>query len=707
MLDFRRDRVRYAVALVLLAAAYYLSARLGLTMSLVEENVTPLWPPTGIALAAFLLVGRSLWPAVAVAALLVNLPISEGLLAAAATAVGNTLAPFVAAVLLERVGFRRQLDRREDALSIVFIAALGSTVISASVGTATLVASETIQSDEWLTAWLVWWTGDAMGILTVAPFLLCLPLFEELPGWSAARWAEATAVLFAASALVIWTALSDLQLLYLVIPVVAWASWRFQLRGAAPVALLVTFIVTRAAVNGDGPFSEDTLFDQMFKLQTFNACIALTGFFLAAMVTERNRTAEALEAATVELEDRVRRRTAELSATNRRLVEEIRTRSQAQQQLSQEEARARREHEIAQTLQMSLLPDRIPNVPAVAVAARYVPATGDIQVGGDWYDVIPLRDGLIGLAIGDVAGHGLQAAATMGQLRMALRAYAVQDPSPASVLAGVHRLVSHLPMPEMVTLTYLVFDPETWTLRFANAGHPPPLVYGDGNARYLEEVLSPPLGVTPDAEFTEASIEMTPGSTLLLYTDGLIERRGESIEVGMERLVAGVVDQDGAAVDDVCDHLLSALVDRDRVSDDVALVAMRPSTLAGKPLSVAFDAEPRMLAEARRTLRLWLRGYDVSVDDETDILLACGEACANVVRHAYGTAPGEMVLEAHVAGRLFEMTVLDHGEWRAPVDRGGGWGLQLIHGLMDTVHVDRTPDGTVIRMSRQLRGGES
>jgi serine phosphatase RsbU (regulator of sigma subunit) len=179
----------------------------------------------------------------------------------------------------------------------------------------------------------------------------------------------------------------------------------------------------------------------MFTLQTFNACVALTSFFLAALVTERNRTADALAAATVELEDRVERRTAELSSSNARLLQEIQERSEAQEQLSQEEARARREHEIAETLQRSLLPDRIPQIPAVDLAARYVPATADMEVGGDWYDVIQLRDGLIGLAIGDVAGHGLQAAATMGQLRMALRAYAVQDPSPVSVMSGVHRLV--------------------------------------------------------------------------------------------------------------------------------------------------------------------------------------------------------------------------------------------------------------------------
>ena len=415
-----RALARHLGALVLVGAAYYVGARIGLTLSLVEQNVTPLWPPTGIAVAAFLLFGRSLWPGIAVAAFAVNLPISEGPLAAAVTAAGNTLAPLVAAMLLARVGFRRQLDRRQDALAIVFLGALASMLISATIGAGTLVVSGAISSDNLVSAWTVWWTGDAMGVLAVAPFLLSLALFQELPGWSRARWLEAVSILVLAGALITWTAQSELQLLYLTLPVVAWASWRLQLRGSAPVALLVSLIATRSAAGDAGPFAHETLFEQMLTLQAFNACVALTSFFLAALVSERNRTAAALASATVELEDRVQRRTAELSAANERLLQEIQERSEAEEHLSREEARAQRTHEIAEALQRSLLPDRLPQIPDMALAARYVPATADMEVGGDWYDVIQIRGGLIGLAIGDVAGHGPQAAATMGQLRMAL-----------------------------------------------------------------------------------------------------------------------------------------------------------------------------------------------------------------------------------------------------------------------------------------------
>ena len=701
------DPSRTVAAIVLVGAAYYLGARLGLNLSLVEHNVTPLWPPTGIALAAFLLLGRSMWPGVALAALAVNLPISNGPLPALVTAVGNTVAPLVAAIILERVGFRRQLDRQRDALAIVFLGALASMTISATVGATTLFASGAIGADELAGAWVVWWTGDAMGILAVAPFLLCIPLFWELEPWPAARWLEAAAILVVTTALVLWTTYSDLPLLFLVLPVLGWASWRLQLRGAAPAALIASLVATWSATHELGPFERGSLLEQMLTLQAFNASVALTSFFLAALVTERLQSARALVAAAAELEWRVEHRTAELSEANTRLLQEIHDRSEAQEQLSLEEERSRREHQIAETLQRSLLPDRIPHIPGVALAARYVPATADMRVGGDWYDVIQLRGGLIGLAIGDVAGHGLQAAAAMGQLRMAVRAYAVQDPSPVAVMNGLHGLVSGLPMVEMVTLLYLVYDPETGTVRFTNAGHPPALVIGNGDTRYLDGGLAPPLGVVAHWDYAEATQDLRPGATLLLYTDGLVERRTLSIQEGLDRLVSQASGNENADVDALCDHLLSALPGNGKVVDDIALVALQPLVLAGTPLSLLVPADARMLFPVRHTLRRWLRESGVDPRDEGEILIACGEACGNVVRHAYGASPGDMHVEARLVAGSVELAVRDQGEWRIPADRGGGWGLQLIDGLMDSVDIDSGPEGTEIRMRRRvLVGGE-
>lgn len=698
--------VRVAVGTFLLVGvAYYLGARLGLTLSLVEHNVTPLWPPTGVAVAAFLLVGRNMWPAVALAALAVNLPISEGLLAAATTAIGNTLAPLAAVTLLKRVGFRRQLDRLRDALAIVFLGALVSMLISATVGAGTLVVSGAIATDELPSAWAVWWTGDAMGVLAVAPFLLALPLFWERRDWSWSRWAEGSVILVTVACVSVWASVSAMHMLFLVLPVLGWAAWRLQLRGAAPAALIASLVATWSAAHERGPFQQESLSEQMLTLQAFNASVALTSFVLAAMVSERLRAAEALHLAAVELEDRVERRTAELSAANARLLQEIHDRSEAQEQLLLEEARAEREHKVAETLQRSLLPDRLPVIAGVTLAARYVPATSDVEVGGDWYDVIPLSDGMIGLAIGDVAGHGLQAAATMGQLRMALRAYALQDPSPVAVMRGVHQLMSQLPVSEMATLIYLVFDPATRRVRFANAGHPPALVIGNGSTAYLADGLAPPVGVTADDMYVEVAQELEAGCTLLLYTDGLVERRGASIQDGLDQLRLEAGQHETSDLEELCDRLLAVFVEPSQVADDVALVAMRPVSVTEGSLALSLPAEPRMLAQARRTLRQWLRESGVAPTDENEIVIACGEACANVVQHAYGRDLGVFELEAQLVGAAVEVSVRDHGEWRAPTERGGGWGLSLMRSLMDSVLMDRSPEGTTVTMRRRVELG--
>ena len=700
---------RRIARLAAIAVAYYLGARLGLRLSLVGNDVTPLWPPTGVAVAALIVFGRSYWPAVAVAALAVNLPISANPLAAVVTAVGNTLAPVVAVTLLRRVGFRRELDRQRDAIAIVFLGALASMLVSATIGAVTLVASGSITAAELPAAWAVWWTGDAMGVLAVAPFLLCLPLFWEQRRWPLRRWVEAVTIIVVATLVVASAATTGPHILFLTLPVLGWAAWRLQLRGAAPAALIASLVATWAAAEQVGPFEGRTLLEQMVTLQAFNACVALTSFFLSALVSERMQTAAALSAAASELERRVEQRTAQLSAANTRLVQEIQERSEAQEQLSHEEARAQREHQIAETLQRSLLPDRLPDVPGVALAARYVPATADVQVGGDWYDVVQLPDGLIGLAIGDVAGHGLTAAATMVQVRMALRAYALQDPSPPAVMRGVHQLVAQLPVPEMVTLIYLVYDPATRRLRWTNAGHPPALTFTDGHGAYLEGALSPPVGVTVDGSFTEASQVLAPGATLLLYTDGLVERRGVSLTAGLDRLDREV---SAAPVDDIealCDQLLDTFLDEDHIEDDVAILVMRPATSVDGELDVRLPAEARNLVQVRGALRRWLKESAVSDHDVNEVLVACGVACANVVQHAYSgqTTSGELVVEARLDDDRLEVHVRDHGHWRPAADRGGGWGLQLMDALMDDVDVEHTHGGTDVRLRRRVQvGGE-
>jgi PAS domain S-box-containing protein len=366
-----------------------------------------------------------------------------------------------------------------------------------------------------------------------------------------------------------------------------------------------------------------------------------------------------------------------------------------------EDKQAEREHRIAETLQRSLLPETLPEIPGVVLAARYVPATDEAQVGGDWYDVVLLPDGRLGVAIGDVSGHGLRAASTMGQLRMALRAYAIESESPGEVVARMQQLVRALALPDMATLVYLVFDPDSGLVVFANAGHPPPLVIDQtGEAWFLEEGLSPPLGALPHAQHVEATVRLAPGSTLLLFTDGLIERRGVSLNEGLDRLRDA--SSAGPDLEALCDELLASLVEED-VGDDIALLALHPVPLAGRSLHLRVPAEPRALAPLRHTLRRWLREIHAGRQESYEILVACGEACANAIQHPFAARQDVLEIDLSLRDDEVELVVRDSGSWRSASPPDGGHGLPLIRQLMDAVEIETGTDGTAVRMRRRIR----
>jgi signal transduction histidine kinase len=287
-----RGSLRALLKLALVAVTYWIAARLSLTLALVHGQVTPIWPPTGIALVAILVLGRWVWPAIFAGALAVNLPIGPSPLGAVFIATGNTLAPLVAAELLRRVGFRLELDRLRDAAAIIGLGALLSMSISASIGTSVLVLSGTVSPTDFWPTWAVWWTGDAMGVLLVAPFLLSL-----LPGSSGPALTFRSGAVFAGLlggiGLATWALFqTPLHLEYLVFPLIMVAAWRYRLRGAAPAALMASGVAIWSAVHGTGPFATGTLAQKMITLQVFNVCVSLTSFVLATFVATRERQEE-------------------------------------------------------------------------------------------------------------------------------------------------------------------------------------------------------------------------------------------------------------------------------------------------------------------------------------------------------------------------------------------------------------------------------
>ena len=330
MHERRRFELQHAAELLLVAAAYYVAASLSLSLALVGDQVTPVWPPTGIALVALLWLGSRVWPGIAAAAFLVNLPISPSWWVAACIAAGNTLAPLFALFLLKRAGFQSRLERLHDALAIVVLGALAGMLVSATIGATTIFVSGAIIEWGFAAAWSVWWTGDAMGVLIVAPFLLTVRSLA-LGEWSWARRAEAAVLLVALFAVSRWVMWSELPVLYLVFPLLVWAAWRFRQQGAAAAALVASGVAVWAAVNGVGPFTQGSLFDKMFVLQAFSATAVLASLVLAAIVTEREQTRRALERSGAELEEEIRARTKELSSANGRLAGRERQLAEAQE----------------------------------------------------------------------------------------------------------------------------------------------------------------------------------------------------------------------------------------------------------------------------------------------------------------------------------------------------------------------------------------
>lgn len=249
-----------------------------------------------------------------------------------------------------------------------------------------------------------------------------------------------------------------------------------------------------------------------------------------------------------------------------------------------------RERRIAEELQRSLLPAKLPRVPGFAIAARYQAAGPGSQVGGDWYDSVIQPDGRLLLIVGDVAGRGIPAASTMGQLRSALRAYTLVGHSPARLLERLNAFHMGLPSGGMTTVALVSVDPATGDLRFAKAGHPPALlVDAEGRTEWLDDAVGIPLGAMEHPTFTEGAATLTPGSTLVLYTDGLVELRGESLDRGFERLAAAAVAAPDA-IDPLCDAILSQTLANPAADDDVTLLVMR---MAGDRRRPPADPFPR------------------------------------------------------------------------------------------------------------------
>jgi anti-anti-sigma factor len=363
------------------------------------------------------------------------------------------------------------------------------------------------------------------------------------------------------------------------------------------------------------------------------------------------------------------------------------------------------ERRVAHTLQRSMLTTQLPAVDGVELAVRYLPGVRQTEISGDWYDVIPLPDGRVGVVIGDVVGRGIEAAATMSQLRTALRAYAVEGLEPAQVVTKLHRLVEHLGVGLSTTLAYLDFDLFTREVRYVSAGHLPVLhMPADGPPEFLPGARSTPLGAVPfGAAIPQERIVLAPGDGVLLYTDGLVERRDDGIDSRLQQLRAAVGDAP-ADLNGALEHLTATLVgDEILRQDDVALLALRVIQPVTETFSAVIGPRPEELAALRRDLRAWLTRAGATASEGGDVLIAVGEACANAIEHA-GAQPGSTIdVRAQLVGREVVLRICDRGHWRASTTRSErGHGLRLMRVLMDAIDIAAVHDGTRVELRRRL-----
>lgn len=654
------------VTIVVLTAVYVAAAKTGLALASVHASATAVWPPTGIALASLLLFGRWAWPGIFLGAFLANVTTAGTITTSLGIATGNTLEAVLGVLLINRfAGGRDVFARAERIFRYIVLAALGATMVSATVGVTVLAAAGFAEWSRYGSIWLTWWLGDAAGALVVAPFVL-LWAMRPRPGWTRPQAVEA-ALLFGTVVLAAWIIFGGVFAFeYLTVPLLAWAAFRFGPRETSAVIVLLSVIAIVATLNDRGPFLAETQNASLLLFQAFIAIMAIVNLPIAAVVAERKQEQERLRTGQQHFRD---------------LYE--------------------RERATTEILQRGLLPASLPQMPGLRIAARYAPGMPG-AVGGDWYDVVRLPEGRVALVVGDVVGHGPAAAAVMGKLRHAARALAAEGHAPGMLL---RRLEGLLDRGEMATILYAELDLADWTVTYASAGHPPAIVRApDGRTAFLEAAGSP-LGSHLAAALDERRVTLHPGTFVILYTDGLVENKTVALAAGLADLAQRIGTPAPSDAADLADRLIAGRP-QGVGGDDAALLVVEASRLDAHHLRFVLPALPTAVAEARATLRRWLAEGGVSPRESFDVLVAVGEICSNAVQHAYGLEDAAVDVEARRQGDQVTLIIRDQGMWRAarPPDAGGR-GLTVARAMMDRVEIERTETGTRVTLERRVNVG--
>jgi integral membrane sensor domain MASE1 len=508
---------------LLLAIAYVATALLGFSLAFAVKQVTAVWPPTGIAVAALLLWGPRVWPGIFLGAFASNALAHEPLWTAAAIGASNTLGPLAVVAILRAFGFDNALDRVRDVIALIVAAAAGMT-ITATNGVAQLALAGIAPWPSYANVWWTWWAGDTVGTLLFAPLILTLAVRSHSPRADAKRYEYP--LLLATLAGLSWLVfVSDFTRGFSVYPLLIWIALRSGQRATVVAIVISAGMAVWGTAHQIGAFGGGSLDQRLVSLDSFIAAFAATGMILSAATAER-----------------------------RAAIDRIRS--------------------VAETLETAFLPGQLPKRPGLHCDGLYLPAGSEALVGGDWYDVFELADGSLVVSIGDVIGHGLAAAVTASKIRQAVFAAAFDSADPTAVLERVNR-VFRSQSDSVATALVAILDAELRTMRYAGAGHISPMISPSVALERLPSSGGLPLGVADFVHSKTHVVDLSNDCAIAFYTDGLVEfdRDVERNEATLAKALAELV-ADQSTLEPAM-FLQRRVMAANLPKDDVALVVVR------------------------------------------------------------------------------------------------------------------------------------
>ena len=562
--------------------------------------------------------------------------------------------------------------RLRDIFALVVLGAVISTAVSATIGVASLSVGDSL-SESTLTTWRLWWLGDMGGDLLIASTIFVLVThwpYRDLPGTAA----EGVALIVSLIGIELLVFSNDVPATYLAFPFIVWAALRFLQPGVTVAALAFAIIAVSFTGNDSGPFFRRSGDDGLLLAQSFSAIVGLTGLILASVTYQRRRA-------------------------------------------------ERRAQHLAHDLQAELLPPQLPEIPEFEAAGWYRAGAQGQEAGGDFYDVFETSGGRWVAVIGDVCGKGPEAASLTALARYTLRAVGRQATGPSDALQQLNEAIleqrSDHRFMTAVMVQLDVGDHEQG-VALSNGGHPSPLlVRARGEVEEVPRGGGMLLGIYPDPELVDQRLEMLPGDALVLFTDGLAERRDPK-EDHPARIRELLRSSAGASASETATRLGElAMADDGKPDDDVAVVVLRRidtqesngGTTSPSPAgSIAVDLEPgpKCPGEARAALSPLAEALPTQV--YLDACLLVSELVTNSVRHARLRPHDPIRLQVRVSDRLLRVEVSDPGEGFGanvpePVAaRGpGGWGLFLTERLADRWGVDRESGWTTVWLEVDLQ----